>query len=356
MKKISLTLWGMLTTIIMACNTGELSMTTVINENGSAVRTYRQKNVVSSKDKKQQTPTLLFGRNDNDYLQQKRQGDTIISTAQKEVERVDDLGKYTRLILGTNRQLSPQTQVEKHFRWFFTRYVYRETYPGINFKFAIAANKFLTNDELSYWLTGYPQLDEGLSGSEKEELLAQIKEKYTQWLTANLFEEQFRILVNNYDKVQNAPMSRQEFIRQKSRWYRHFLSMETKNTLSDGLAEVLAKELNTAAYTSVLGNEILMKEVLDKQEWFMTLINFRVNYKLSVPGKILEVQNALVQTVDGKNQEVVTRITGEKLLHGAYRIEVSSMVIHPWAIGITILVALLILIAVVRKSFRKSVF
>ena len=89
-----------------------------------------------------------------------------------------------------NHLFKATASLDKHFKWFYTDYVYTETYTLTDMQqlFPIPLDRFVSADTASYWFTGQPNLAEDLTGSEQKELLDGIESKISQWMNANTFD------------------------------------------------------------------------------------------------------------------------------------------------------------------------
>ena len=81
--------------------------------------------------------------------------------------------------------------LDKHFKFFYTDYVYHET-------FAITA--------------GQPNLAEELTGAEQKKLLDEIEANVSHWMNACTFTSICSIIAHYYDKVKNPPATREQFL------------------------------------------------------------------------------------------------------------------------------------------------
>ena len=67
--------------------------------------------------------------------------------------------------------IKASSQLEKHFKWFYTDYTFTETFANEDSTlFPIPLSQFLSADTASFWFTGQPNLTRSLSGAEMKEI------------------------------------------------------------------------------------------------------------------------------------------------------------------------------------------
>ena len=80
--------------------------------------------------------------------------------------------------------------LDKHFKWFYTDYVYQETLAITDIEkiFSVPLDRFVSADTASYWFTGQPNLSVGLTGAEQKEILDYIEARISSWFNACTFD------------------------------------------------------------------------------------------------------------------------------------------------------------------------
>lgn len=239
------------------------------------------------------------------------------------------------------------SKLEKHFKWFYTDYTFSETFaiedPSL---FPVPLSHFLSADTASFWFTGQPDLTQNLSGAEQKELLDGIEKKIDQWSNANWFTEICNIIVLNYEKLQNPPVSKERFVS-----IRDSLVMQPC-VLNANDGELIAnggfaaqfgrfdKVFQSEAYTQFL-------ESYDGGlEQYGDPLSFGTNYDLVMPGSVLD---AGMGTYDG--DVIRYRLGGERMIPGAYTITATSRATNVWAFVVTLLV---ILFAIGSLLYRRK--
>ena len=105
-------------------------------------------------------------------------GDSVRHACPMTQQQSDSLDENAKILMHTRQEYSSVNQMcdslnrvaqelfkdtatlEKHFKWFYTDYVYKETLSiaVINQAFLIPLDRFVSADTASYWFTGEPNL------------------------------------------------------------------------------------------------------------------------------------------------------------------------------------------------------
>ena len=228
--------------------------------------------------------------------------------------------------------IKASSQLEKHFKWFYTDYTFTETFANEDSTlFPIPLSQFLSADTASFWFAGQPDLTRSLSGAEMKEMLDGIEKKVSQWSNANWFAEICKVISDHYDKVKNPPVSKERFI-----------------SICDSLV-MLPCVLNPKDSESVEEGFDLLHDVFQSDVYteflrsyegglgqYGGLLSFGNNYDLVMPGRVLD---AGMGEYDG--EVIHYRLGGERMIPGDYTITATSRVTNVWAFIVTILVVLL---------------
>ena len=228
--------------------------------------------------------------------------------------------------------IKASSQLEKHFKWFYTDYTFTETFANEDSTlFPIPLSQFLSADTASFWFTGQPDLTRSLSGAEMKEMLDGIEKKVSQWSNANWFVEICKVISDHYDKVKNPPVSKERFI-----------------SICDSLV-MLPCVLNPKDSESVEEGFDLLHDVFQSDVYteflqpyegglgqYGGLLSFGNSYDLVMPGRVLD---AGMGEYDG--EVIHYRLGGERMIPGDYTITATSRVTNVWAFIVTILVVLL---------------
>jgi len=242
--------------------------------------------------------------------------------------------------------------LEKHFKWFYTDYVYKETLSIaiVDKAFSVPLDRFVSADTASYWFTGQPNLAADLTGAEQKELLDGIEGKISQWFIACTMAHVCEIIANErYDEVKNPPVSKEQFIALKD----SIVMSPTvhKLNLFDEVAQaskILEEFFHSDAYTPLFNDSKLWNNRLDeKYKYYNALVMMAPMLDYVMPGKVIDAGNG---TVDGN--VIHYKFSGERLIPHPYVITAVSRVTNVWAFIVTFLVILLAIGSFMYKRKR----
>ena len=250
-----------------------------------------------------------------------------------------------------NHLFKATASLDKHFKWFYTDYVYTETYTLTDMQqlFPIPLDRFVSADTASYWFTGQPNLAEDLTGSEQKELLDGIESQISKWMNANTFDYIYTYIVKRFWKdIKNPPVGRGQFLANKDSL---LMSPAVANMKifdePEQVAKILKDYYHTDAFQPLFSEDRHWDRILDHQYMSLKyLMWMKPQLNLVMPGRVID---GGMGKVDGN--VISYRFSGERLLPHDYVISASSRVTHVWAYIITILV---IIIAIGSFFYRKK--
>ena len=244
--------------------------------------------------------------------------------------------------------------MEKHFKWFYTDYVFEETFSILDSKhyFPIPIENYLSADTASYWYTGQPDLTKGLSGAEQKEMLDGIETKVSQWLNANAFAYVYDYIGQVYYKeLKNPPVSQERFQTLRDTLVK---LPAVQNMSLEDMGKQISDILKDYYHSDVYSDLSLFHDN-EKLEWVMnqkyrgyklltTMMGFQ--YELVMPGKILDSGIGI-----SEGNIVRYKFTAERMIPHDYVITATSRVTNVWAFVVTFFV---IAIAVGSFFYRKK--
>ena len=380
MKTAIRTIATMTLVLIMAsCQNKDARMLTVINEDGTCSREYtfhstqqwlgipQEEDYDSIVDRTWERSWSVLGADSVRYpvplteaqldsMQaqdlSKPLGNMLMVHAKKDYKSVEEMS--AQIYRPENHHLvkvegiKVSSQLEKRFKWFYTDFTFTETFAYEDSTlFPIPLSQFLSADTASFWFTGQPDLTRYLSGAEQKEMLDAIEKKVSQWSNANWFKEICNIIVANYDKVQNPPISKERFISISDSLVMQpcVLNPKEGDYLENGGFDALLHDVfQSDAYTQFL------KSYDGGLGEYNQLFLFSTNYDLVMPGRVLD---AGMGEYDG---EVIhySRLGAERMIPGAYTISATSRVTNVWAFFVTLLIILLAIGSLLWRRKRRG--
>ncbi|MBO7471766.1 MAG: hypothetical protein J6T78_07865 [Bacteroidaceae bacterium] len=272
--------------------------------------------------------------------------DTVSTTFSIPFKTIEEMSQQTPLQLnGTH--LRSKASLKKQFRWFYTNYVFSETFYCVGDTFQLADTLYADKALVSYWFTGEPNLVKGLSGAEASQKLSEIEPAINRWLNDNLIKVGFDFIVSHYDSIPAPPVSKERFIELHDSLVQ-FIMAGADDFLDIRPEGRLQAFFHSDAYNSFFDDETTLgKGLTDELSKQLNIFWFNVPYTLTMPGKVIDAGNGTLQP-DGS---ILYPFTGERLIPKDYTITATSRVTHLWAYIVTLFI---ILIALGSMLYRRK--
>lgn len=244
----------------------------------------------------------------------------------------------------------PVEQLKKSFRWFYTYYTYTATYKELQNKGPIPLDNYLNKEEQIAWFHGNDDAFKGMNGIEMNDKLDKLEAKFGDWYNRSLYEINWEV-IHHFASQQGdtAYVHRLEELKQ-SVYKKH--SSERDGSLEEAdLEEVCSlfdKTCSTMYFSDLYHtNKEMMDALCEKKINIAEIFYQAIQFELTMPGRLL-TSNAKVQ----KDNLVIWKIDGFRLLAGDYVLTAESRIINYWAFGITLCILLLVL-GVFIKLYRS---
>ena len=249
--------------------------------------------------------------------------------------------------------LSIRVRVEKKFRWFYTYYVYDETYERFDpLHDPIQPSIFLTQDEIQRFMSSEKpdsllQAKWNLWDRRKKEewafarLIDLVRKKNDPALPVSLFERHKERLIGALSHDSSSGNGAPGKKRQKGRPSPRDQHAE----VNDNVLEVMARVLDTKAVWGLSAGLDSLGEEFFRRDSVAGRANGAYANTVVVPGVIVETN---AQEVRGTT--AVWRFNNEHLALADYRMTVESRMVNLWAM---ILSGIVVLMAVVFPIFRR---
>ena len=230
--------------LLTSCSNDDERMLTIINEDGTCSREMSfhpvQEDVMAPLNKTIQSNGLYYNTDWDSQRSWSVMGDSIQHPCPMTQQQWDSLQNVflkqnvpEKILMHLKRQyqnvnemsdsltqavrhlFKATASLDKHFKWFYTDYTYKETLAITNIEqiFSVPLDRFVSADTASYWFTGEPNLAAGLTGAEQKEMSRRYRGKISHWFNActMAFVYASHVWVN-YDEVKNPPVSKEQFI------------------------------------------------------------------------------------------------------------------------------------------------
>lgn len=219
--------------------------------------------------------------------------------------------------------------LDKKFRWFYTYYTYKETYPKIETNFTIPIENYMTTDEARFWFTGEPNMLQGMNGIEIREYIGNLEDKYNKWFAQNSWNDQYKVLIANYDQIDKKPVTKERLELLKDSIF-----LSQVKDFEDFKTEIILNEyFHTKAFSELWkDNDSPMKKYDDdfSNQLFVGYFGKSFTYNLKMPGKITLPNNAVI-----KGDTLVWRLTAYRMGHDDYVIGAQSRRANIWTFILT---------------------
>lgn len=260
---------------------------------------------------------------------------------------VDDLAARFKLKKSHEwSSMKVKYSLDKKFRWFYTYFTYRESYPKIVTNFSVPIEKYMTKEEASYWFTGKPNLLLGMNGIEAREYVGKIEDFYNAWYAKNTWNNEYEKLIENYNLVQNKPVSLD-----KLKLLRDSIFSKVKDIEKEKMCDILNSFFKTDAFTVLWKTDKSPMTKYDKEfgnQEFVSYFQKSFNYKLVMPGKVTSPENVVV-----KGDTLNWTLTAYRMGVDEYKIEAQSRKANVWAFVLTGLILIVAVGSFIWKPKRR---
>ncbi len=214
-----------------------------------------------------------------------------LATALKEYPAVEDMAETFYFDDDEWDSIVPAISYSQRFQWFYTLYDFTETYPPINQLKMVPISEYMSEDEVETWFGENISMYKGKNGVEINDLLNNIENKANAWYNRNYYEEIFSLYLKYFRYIKNLPVDSLSFAMAKDTIFknnkRYIESAEDPFEIEvDSLIEKhFQRKLIFDAEDQILNT------MGDETQWmdeFMIYFTKRLEYGLSLPGKVIE--------------------------------------------------------------------
>jgi hypothetical protein len=272
---------------------------------------------------------------------------SIFAIAKKEYPSVESLSKSFRYDHSAWDSIIPMINFEKKFRWFYTYYEFNETYTPINPFKMVPVSNYLSNEEIAALYGEDRDLYKGKNGFEIKTLLEDLEHKSEAWFNKSCYEETYRIYLKHFRQLKNMPVDSASFAMAKDSIFKYYGNNDSKNLniFSDDFNKVLDKYFNTKAFTMNQSKEF-EKEVENEFPDFLNSSNVELNYRISLPGQIIETNAPIFN-----NDTLSWKVENDRFYFNDYKLSAVSRKPNYWAFCVTgFIVVLSVLVFWVKRK------
>ena len=257
------------------------------------------------------------------------------ATAKKEFTSVDELAANFRFDDSDWDSIVPVIAFHKKFRWFYTYFEFSETYKPVNPFKKVPVADYLSDQEIAALYGENQELYKGKNGYEIKSLLSDLDERANKWLNHNLYEEMYALYIRHFDLFKGAPVDAARFTLEKDTIFKYYFDQDTVDMFKKDFSEVLDHHFHTRAFTSVSTDEF-DKELENEFPDFMKYSGLELNYRMSLPGKIIETNAPFL------NQDTLSwKVDEDRFYFRDYPLTATSRKPNYWAFAVTGIVVIL---------------
>ena len=338
-----------LLTTLTACESGHVDMNTIIHTDGTCRREicFKADSAALAKGSINAHSNVLDILNDSGWTCEVQ--DTLWVKAYRDFSSPDEMAEAMPLQVA-GQQVKSKAKLEKQFRWFYTDYIYTETFESIAPTFVIPLTNYMEKDMADFWLTGTPDVMKGYSGLEMKDYLDSMEDAYMHFVNANILNDLMDVLAEHYNDITKAPVSKEEFLASKSELIEQADKMST-DVLNFEPEKLLVETFKTEAYNQALKEDSVISEAWEqRQNIYVSLLMLDVDYQLTMPGGIIEIYKC----GDGvfRDGELHYRLNGMRLLAPCYTIKATSSGKNNWALYLSLAIILLAIGLCIYMVFR----
>lgn len=295
---------------------------------------------------KAQYDSINLLKKDNSKIVDNKTNADVIVIARRNYKSVEEMDKLFHLKKDSKwSDLMVKHKLETQFRWFYTYYTYTETYPKLKTDMELPIEEYMTKDEAMYWFTGQPNVLKGMNGVEAREYVGKMEDAYNRWFAQNMWNAEFKVLVTNYNKLKNPPVSELKLTQLRD----SIFNKSAKNSSDIKMEQTLNEFFKTKAFSELwrVENNPMKKFEQVYLEHTMGYIESSFNYKLILPGKVTQQGNAVI------NGDTLTwKLTAYRFIPADYVIQAQSRKVNMWAFLLTGLVILIAVGSFIRKPSK----
>jgi hypothetical protein len=248
------------------------------------------------------------------------------------------------------KDMKVRYSLEKKFRWFHTDYTFKEVYPKIETGWEIPLDSFMTNDEAKFWLTGTPNVLQGMNGIEIRNYVGDLEDKFNHWYVLNSWNVEYKALLTHYDSISKPPVDKVKLAALRDTIYKAKVHGDEDINMKD----VLNDYFHTKAFSVLWENQDSPMNKYEKsleEEGYVHYFVRTMTYNLVMPGTLTPPENTVVH-----GDTATWNLTAYRMVYGDYVLEAHSRKANVWAYlltGLLIVVAIGSFIYKPKKRIRK---
>ncbi|MBP5679426.1 MAG: hypothetical protein J6X31_00020 [Bacteroidales bacterium] len=279
--------------------------------------------------------------------------DTLRIYARRDFATVQQMAEAMPFTLA-GQSLRTTATLQSHFRWFYTDYIYPETFPSLASLFRVPITNYMDEQMASFWLTGTPNPFRHMPGMVQADYFEKLTKDFWKWVFANRANDLVDILVDGYDSIANPSITKTDLLAHKQEFIDRMAQTDIGdfNVLDDQKTRQLAQDVFHGDIFTLITPPLEAKWN-QRSAIYEDILTFHLDYRLTPPGEIIQV-NECSENLEYRDGALQTSLTGLSLLDPHYTIRATSTVRNGWAFLLTWIIALLAIALCLLPLFRKG--
>jgi len=245
----------------------------------------------------------------------------------KHANSIENFSKELQYDANKQSLAAPEESLIIKKRWFYTSYSLKVVYKKLQYEVPISIDDYLSKEEQILWTQGELSNYKIFNGSEMNDYLGDINEKFMKWYVHNCFEVSLQ-LIKRYTEKYDLDADREAIYKQ----LRDNIKGEDEFNINPEAVCSLLDSFHKTTYFSKLYK--CHSETLDKEfnNVFASvdLIGNVISYELILPGELIAVSSCSYHS-----DTIFWKIDGMRLLFDDLTFTAHSRVKNKWAFRIT---------------------
>jgi hypothetical protein len=325
----------------------EIETTTTVHTDGSFTREIESTGEDSTKGS--DLSPLFLTDSTWTVVRRKTSDTTWATTVSREFRDANALAAGLKGMPGQSLEI--RIGAQKEFRWFTTSYAYSETLLCYNHINAVPFSRYLTQNEMEFWLRHQEGGKSELRSAEDSLAYERIERISSEWDARNKFEAFLDVFVQGVKEANDPGLTVQDVTAESDSLYAHCAPILGQSTeMSDTLRDQVERVLGTPVVKKVFAANSRKFQALNQKMKFAFDMLTAPYKKVTIvmPGFITSTN---AESITGNRLEWKNFMAKPYVMD--YAMWAQSRVINWWAVIVTGAVLILLTVLLVVGVFRR---
>lgn len=259
--------------------------------------------------------------------------DSAYVTASRNFVSAEAMNRHFHFDHSAWKNIKPEINFKKSFRWFYTYYTFEEIYPQFpTAEIPIPLERYMTPEEQILWFQGGQSEYRGMSGQELYDYLGKLADKASAWSNHSLYILRYDVILEFFGTKSNNPFASRLTEARDS-----IYNMEKNNPdyINDNLISTLDCYFKTDYFSTQYKQQNQAFDSLsDRKFEILNLFELQFKYELLMPGKVISTNAS-----HNENGKLIWKLDAYHFLPASYSIISESRTLNWWAVIITLVLA-----------------